>query len=38
MGYRKPVNKRGSAKQFRKNVGKVKAANFAAPMRGGIRL
>lgn len=33
------VNKGGSARQFRKNVSRTKAANMAgAPMRGGIRL
>lgn len=33
------VNKRGSARKFRKNVGHTKAANMAPPpMRGGIRL
>jgi len=37
--YRKPVNKNSSAKQFRKNTQRTKAANMkAAPMRGGIRL
>lgn len=36
---RKPVNKGGSARVFRKQVGRVKAANLrSAPMRGGIRL
>lgn len=33
------VNKRGSAKSFRKHSSKTKAANvFTGPMRGGIRL
>lgn len=37
--YRKPVNKRRSAGQFRAKVGKTKAINMrGAPMRGGIRL
>lgn len=37
--YRKPVNKRASAAQFKKNVRRTKAPNLrAAPMRGGIRL
>ena len=36
---RKPVNKPKSAKEFRRNVGKTKAANVkSGPMRGGIRL
>lgn len=36
---RRPVNKRKSSKQFRRNVGRTKAANVkAGPMRGGIRL
>lgn len=36
---RMPVNKRSSAKVFKKHVGKTKAVNMrAAPMRGGIRL
>lgn len=42
---RKPVNKQKSAKQFRKNVSRTKAANVErggtvhqGPMRGGIRL
>jgi len=39
MAFRKSVNKRKSAKSFRRNVGKTKAANVkAGPMRGGIRL
>jgi len=33
------VNKSASARKFRNNAGKTKAANVrAAPMRGGIRL
>lgn len=37
--FRRPVNKRKAAAQFRNKVGKTKAANMrAAPMRGGIRL
>lgn len=36
--YRKPVNKRRSAGKFRRNTRSTKAMNFAAPMRGGIRL
>jgi len=36
---RAPVNKSTSAKQFRNNMRKTKAANVkAGPMRGGIRL
>lgn len=36
---RQPVSKRSSASQFRRKVGKTKAANVrGAPMRGGIRL
>lgn len=35
---RKSVHKGKSASKFRKNVRKTKAANFAGPMRGGIRL
>lgn len=38
MGYRKSVNKHKSAKKFKGQVKKTKGANFAAPMRGGIRL
>lgn len=34
-----PVNKNASAKQFRRNMSRTKAANvWAGPMRGGIRL
>ena len=37
--YRKPVNKRKSAKTFRRNASKTKAANMQkAPQRGGWRL
>lgn len=36
--YRKAVNKFKSAKAFRRNSGKTKAANVKAVMRGGIRL
>jgi len=37
--YRKPVNKFKSAKKFRGQVGRTKAANVRGnPMRGGIRL
>nr|QJB20975.1 MAG: hypothetical protein [Microvirus sp.] len=36
--HRKPVNKFKSAKNFRRNVAKTKAANFIGVMRGGIRL
>lgn len=32
------VSKRGSARKFRKHVGRTKARNLTAPMRGGIRL
>lgn len=35
---RSPVNKRSSARRFRKNVSRTKAANMRGPMRGGIRL
>lgn len=36
---RRPVNKRRSAKQFRRNISKTKRANVAPPpMRGGYRL
>lgn len=43
MGYRplsrKPVQKQKSARAFRKQVGRTKAANLRGnPMRGGIRL
>lgn len=36
--YRKPVNKRKSAGQFRRNSRRTKGANMAAVTRGGIRL
>lgn len=32
------VNKRSSAKKFRRNSGRTKAANMVQPMRGGWRL
>lgn len=36
---RKSVNKRSSARKFRKNVSRTKGANLSAmPMRGGWRL
>lgn len=36
---RSPVNKSGSAKQFRRNSERTKAANMQpTPMRGGFRL
>lgn len=35
---RRPVNKGKSARVFRKQVSRTKAANIAGPMRGGIRL
>lgn len=36
--FRAKVNKQKSAKNFRKNLAKTKAANFKGVMRGGIRL
>lgn len=36
--YRSPVNKNKSAKQFRRNVSRTKAANVTLMQRGGIRL
>jgi len=37
--HRQHVNKSKSARQFRRNVQRTKAANLTpAPMRGGIRL
>lgn len=37
--YRRSVNKRRSARSFRKAVGRTKAANVArSPQRGGWRL
>jgi hypothetical protein len=39
MMYRKPVNKRRSARFFRKNARRTKSANMQkAPQRGGWRL
>lgn len=39
MGYRSHVNKRSSARKFRRNVGRTKYANMrVGPMRGGFRL
>lgn len=39
MGFRKKsVNKRSSARKFRKDVGRTKGANVMAPGRGGYRL
>ena len=35
---RMATNKYRSAKQFRRNTERTKAANMAGPMRGGIRL
>ena len=35
---RVPVNKARSARKFRANTTRTKAANMAGPMRGGIRL
>lgn len=35
---RSGVNKRSSARQFRRAVGRTKGANLAMPMRGGWRL
>lgn len=35
---RKGVSKKGSARKFKGQVGKSKALNVAAPMRGGWRL
>lgn len=32
-----PVNKHRSARKFRRQVGKTKAANMRGPMRGGYR-
>lgn len=34
---RVPVNKSKSARKFRSQVGRVKAANFVTPTRGGYR-
>lgn len=39
MAFRKSVNKRQSAKRFKRDIRKTKAPNVkTAPMRGGIRL
>lgn len=38
MRFRRGVNKRRSVRQFRRNVGRTRAANMAIPMRGGTRL
>ncbi|QXP08297.1 MAG: hypothetical protein [Arizlama microvirus] len=38
MAYRKHVNKRRSAKNFRRSTMKTRKINIAANMRGGIRL
>lgn len=38
MKYRSHVSKGRSAGKFKRNVSRTKAVNFAAPMRGGIRL
>lgn len=35
---RHSVSKHGSARSFRRSVGRTKAANIQGPMRGGIRL
>lgn len=35
---RSRVNKRASARSFRNKIGRTKAANIIAPMRGGWRL
>lgn len=35
---RSPVNKQKSAGKFRRQVGRTRGANVAAPMRGGWRL
>ncbi|WNK12422.1 MAG: hypothetical protein [Microvirus sp.] len=35
---RSHVNKGGSARSFRHNVGRTHPKNLAGPMRGGIRL
>jgi len=37
--FRKPVSKRRSAKQFRRNVSRTRAVNTSpVPQRGGFRL
>ena len=38
MRYRKRVNRRTDRKIFSRTADKIKAANLARPMRGGIRL
>jgi len=38
MAYRRSANKRKSAKSFRRQVGRTKAANMSGPNRGGWRL
>jgi len=38
MAYRRPVNKRSSAKKFRRQVGRTHPANVRKPGRGGYRL
>lgn len=37
-GRRRPVRKGRSARKFRRDVGRTKAANLAKPGRGGFRL
>lgn len=36
--FRKPVNKRSSARKFRKDSTRTNVRNMKNPMRGGIRL
>lgn len=38
MAFRKSVNKRRSARGFRKTASRTKRINTVTPMRGGIRL
>lgn len=38
MAFRKSVNKRRSAKKFRRSINKTRRINLLNPMRGGIRL
>jgi hypothetical protein len=38
MAYRKKMSKKRSKRTFTKGAMKVRKKNFAAPMRGGIRL
>lgn len=39
MNYRRGVNKKRSARKFRRNISRTKAINMrATPMRGGFRL